>query len=82
MSHLKIEIDRYVFIGTVMHYILVISIPLSAFCPRTQQANLPTYSIFTLSHFNAESTGAWSTTSQGGIRIKKVKSRLGEMHKD
>jgi len=30
MSHLNIAFKRYASIGTVMHYILVISIPLSA----------------------------------------------------
>jgi len=29
MSHLNIAVDRYASIGTVMHYIFVISIPLS-----------------------------------------------------
>jgi len=31
MSHLNIAFNRYASIGTVMHYILVTSIPLSAF---------------------------------------------------
>jgi len=30
MSHLNIALDRHASFGTVMHYILVISIPLSA----------------------------------------------------
>jgi len=42
VSHLNIAFNRYAYIGTVMHYIVVISIPLSA-CPRTQQVNLPAY---------------------------------------